>query len=418
MFFVLVIPFALALVVISVLGFAGSGPLTDERRSDRGGLPGAVGPAVGVLLGGGLLLSAAGALLLLGLGGEERTDDDRRDVASSSTSPPPGHQNSSTDATSLATRVPTRGAVGRVVLGSVVNIEAADGQTFPESYDVADGLRPATVLQMRVTGFEPFARAAARQCAPSLARRCGNSMPVQFDADGAARFQYLVTDDFASRPIPGRCRADAAPCTVVVRAFAGGRRGEVQTVFRDRVPGAGRIEVSRRAGLSLEGEKVAVVVHDYPPGAEVIAMLCAAPSATGRRCGAPGPTAPLVVGRSGTGRVELTIEPGRVGADRVRCGRGDDCGVSVASKDVFARAPVVPISFAAPPGAAYDPTRLLVGLGLAVLLAAIAIAILRRTDWSAVGEAAAPEIDDAKYADLDAIIAALPPEEEEVVSTR
>ena len=37
-----------------------------------------------------------------------------------------------------------------------------------------------------------------------------------------------------------------------------------------------------------------------------------------------------------------------------------------------------------------------------------------RADWSAVGEAAAPEIDDAEYADLDAIIAALPPEEDEV----
>ncbi len=34
-----------------------------------------------------------------------------------------------------------------------------------------------------------------------------------------------------------------------------------------------------------------------------------------------------------------------------------------------------------------------------------------RTDWSAIGEAAAPEIDNAEYADLDAIVAALPPEE-------
>ena len=43
--------------------------------------------------------------------------------------------------------------------------------------------------------------------------------------------------------------------------------------------------------------------------------------------------------------------------------------------------------------------------------------LIKRTDWSAVGEAAAPEIDDAEYADLDAIIAALPPEEDELVTT-
>jgi hypothetical protein len=84
---------------------------------------------------------------------------------------------------------------------------------------------------------------------------------------------------------------------------------------------------------------------------------------------------------------------------------------------VFARAPVVPITFAAPPGAAYDPTRLALGLALASILVAIAAWLILRSDWSAVGEAAAPEIDDAEYADLDAIIAALPPEEDELVPT-
>ena len=83
---------------------------------------------------------------------------------------------------------------------------------------------------------------------------------------------------------------------------------------------------------------------------------------------------------------------------------------------MFARAPVVPISFAAPPGATYDSTRLVIGLGFALLLLAIAAALLRRTDWSPVGEAAAPEIDDAEYADLDAIIAALPTVEDESVT--
>ena len=145
-------------------------------------------------------------------------------------------------------------------------------------------------------------------------------------------------------------------------------------------------------------------------------MLCFAPDAVGARCGAPGPVVPLFVGADGSGATKLVIEPGPVGSDRAPCSRGDDCGISVASDDVFARAPVVPITFAAPPGADYDSTRLALGLGLAAVLVAIATVVIRRTDWSAVGEAAAPEIDDAEYADLDAIIAALPPEEDELVS--
>jgi hypothetical protein len=250
--------------------------------------------------------------------------------------------------------------------------------------------------------------------------RCFNPIPVQSDEDGVARFQYLVTADFAyGRPVPGRCRAGTAPCTVVVSENDGDDRAQIQTIFGDTIAPPGRIAVTRADGLSLDGEKITVTVSDYPPGVEVFAMLCAAPDAAGRRCGAPGPQAPLVVGRDGTGSTELVIEPGPVGAERVPCTRGSDCGISVVSREVFARAPVVPISFAGRGGAAYDPTRLLLGLAIALLLIAIATWLLVRTDWSAVGEAAAPEIDDAEYADLDAIIAALPPEEDdELVSTR
>jgi hypothetical protein len=172
--------------------------------------------------------------------------------------------------------------------------------------------------------------------------------------------------------------------------------------------------VSSSNELALEGERVTVEVRDYPPGVEVTAMLCAAPDAYGPRCGAPGPTATVAVGDDGTGRATLLVEPGRVGTERASCSRGDDCGISVVSDDVFARAPVVPINFAAPPGAAYDSVRLAVGLTLVGLLLVLAGLLLVRTDWHPVGEAAAPEIDDAEYADLDAIIAALPPEEDEL----
>jgi hypothetical protein len=69
-------------------------------------------------------------------------------------------------------------------------------------------------------------------------------------------------------------------------------------------------------------------------------------------------------------------------------------------------------------GAEYDPVRLTAGLGVAALLLATAALFVHATDWSAVGEAAAPEIDDVEYADLDAIVAALEDDESSNAVTR
>ena len=407
----LLVPAALVLVVLSVLGLAGFGPLTDDRRADRAGALGVVGPAVGLLVGGGVLaLTVIGSFLLVGVGsdGDDETD----------TRPPTPRASTSRPKTQRAAEP----RPGRPVatLSAPVTIEADTSEGFPESYDVADRLAANTVLQVHARGFVPFTEAIAEQCAPTVTVRCVNVIPVQFDADGEARFQYLVSADFANgEPVAGRCRVDAVPCTIVVRAADGSRHGDIQTIFGDAIAPPGTITVTPATGLSLAGETVTVEVRDYPPGATVSAMLCAAPDAAGLRCGAPGPQAPVVVGADGRGTTKLLIEPGPVGENRVPCGRGDACGISVASPEVFARAPVVPISFAAPPGADLDPTRLALGLAIAALLVGIGAWLIIRTDWSAVGEAAAPEIDDAEYADLDAIIAALPPEaDDELVPTR
>jgi hypothetical protein len=405
----LLVPCALVLVVLSVLGLAGFGPLTDDRRADRGGALGVVGPAVGLLVGGGVLaLTVIGSFLLVGVGGGDDDTESRPPTPRAST-PTPKTQR-------VAEPRPERRVA---TLGANVIIEADESEGFPDSYDVADRLAANTVLQVHARGFEPFAAAIAEQCAPTVTARCFNVIPVQFDADGEARFQYLVSADFANgEAVPGRCRAGAAPCTIVVRATPGSTHGEIQTIFGDAIAPPGSITVTPAAGLSLAGETVTVEVRDYPPRAKVWALLCAAPDAAGLRCGAPGPQAPVVVGSDGRGSTKLVIEPGPVGKYRVTCGRGDACGISVASPEVFARAPVVPITFAAPPGADYDPTRLALGLAVAALLVGIAAWLVIRTDWSAVGEAAAPEIDDAEYADLDAIIAALPPEaDDELVPT-
>ena len=102
---------------------------------------------------------------------------------------------------------------------------------------------------MRVFGFPSFARGLAEQCAGNVPRQCGNAIPVQFDENGNAYFQYLVSDRFpGSEPVPGGCRANAAPCTVVVRVFDGDAHGQIQTVFLDTVPPPGRIDVTPSAG--------------------------------------------------------------------------------------------------------------------------------------------------------------------------
>src|ERR1700675_116219 len=76
------------------------------------------------------------------------------------------------------------GSVGAATLRPEVTIEADDDATFPKSYAVVDRLAPDTVLQVRVIGFEPFARAVAEQCASADLTRCGNTIPVQFDEYG------------------------------------------------------------------------------------------------------------------------------------------------------------------------------------------------------------------------------------------
>jgi hypothetical protein len=266
---------------------------------------------------------------------------------------------------------------------------------------------------MQVFGFGEFASAVAEQCLTGASRSCANQIPVQFDKDGTAQFQYLISNGFlASVATSGGCRANTGRCTIVVRSIDGRVRREIQTVFVDAVPPAGVIDVTPSKGLSLDGEMVTVSVRGFPPGARVNAMLCAAPSAVGDRCGSADVAAPISVGPDGSGATQLFITPGTVGTVGARCFRGDKCGVSVFSDSVFTRAFVAPIAFEGPIGARYSAGRLMLGLGVAALFFAIAAMVLRRTDWSAVGEATAPEIDDAEYADLDAIIASLPPDVE------
>lgn len=153
MFLLLVAPLALVLIVLSVLGLAGVGPLTSAQRSDRDGFLRTVGPAVGLMAGLGLLaLAAIGSLLFIGVGGVDAPDED--DERSSPTSAPTTSTTTPSVPNPAVVATPRRAAV----LGPVVTIEADEGDTFPKTYDVADRLRAESVLRVHARGFPPFAK--------------------------------------------------------------------------------------------------------------------------------------------------------------------------------------------------------------------------------------------------------------------
>ena len=125
-------------------------------------------------------------------------------------------------------------------------------------------------------------------------------------------------------------------------------------------------------------------------------MLCAPPSGYDpRRCGSAGGAATFTTGPDGQGGTYLPIRAGRLGTEGEPCGPRITCGVSVVTDEGFVAAPVVPIRFSRGPGAAYEPRRVAVGLAIALVLSAIAVALARTTDWHKPTEAATPEVDGA-----------------------
>jgi hypothetical protein len=268
----------------------------------------------------------------------------------------------------------------------------------PRVGDLADG----DVLDVDVTGFEPGTNGIVRQCERAASTSCRNPYPVRFDDSGAARFQFRVV-----RTIDGPCRR----CSVELAA--GDEIAKVDLWFDQPAPRFGQVNVDPSFDIA-SGDVLDVRVRDFPPGVEGQVVLCGVPAIDGHdRCGAVGGPTTLRVGDDGSGRAQFVVRSGEVGRDRVECGRGSTCAVAVLV-DGVAVASTRPIEFADPDGAEYQPSRLIGGLVAAAALLLVAFVFHRRTDWAPVGEVAAPEIDAAEYADLDAIIAALPPEPVEV----
>jgi hypothetical protein len=109
---------------------------------------------------------------------------------------------------------------------------------------------------------------------------------------------------------------------------------------------------------------------------------------------------PFTIGSDGTGHTAFVVREGEVGSDGVRCGRGTRCGIVVQGATAPASSPVVPISFAAGIGAHYSAARVLIGLVVASALLALALLLIRRTDWRKPTEADTPDLDAAVLIDV------------------
>jgi hypothetical protein len=323
----------------------------------------------------------------------------------------------------VAGAVPTAGVhaaaatgEGQAVLGPVVSLRATEesSDAFPAPTPAVGALEPGTVLQLHVSGFESFGVVRVRQCVQAAPRRCGNALDAQLAEDGTAAFQYLVHTDFAGDAASGGCRARAAAaCSIVAEDVDGDARIEVVTVFDDPLPPPARVTVTPRTGVA-PGDELRVTIEDAPRGSDLTVLLCGAPATHGPARCSPISSGAVRAAGDGTVSVTATIPAGPIGTDEVLCRREQVCGISVVAPRALVQAEVVRLGFAIPPGAAYDGGRLALGLGGAALLLLAAVWLVRRTDWAAIGEEAAPEIDDAEYADLDAIVAALPPEEDDL----
>jgi len=333
------------------------------------------------LAGGGLLVVLLGAVLVSGvvLRGAGRDE---------TTTAPPTTLPARTTATTVTTTALPRAELD----GLEVNMRASAGDTFASPGPFVDRLPPRALLRISATGFETSGSGYVEQCSVG---GCSNLFPVLFDENGSARLQYVVGSSFGTRFEPSSaCGAGDPPCAVHLRG--NGRSAFITTVFGNAGADQRQVTIEPGARGLVDGTRVRISVTGFNPGERVQAMLCAAPDTRGsERCGAPGPVSAFTIGARGAGRTELEIRAGRVGSDGATCGRGAKCGIVVSQARSSVPAPVVEIAFAIGPGAGYDATRTLGGLGLAVALIALAIFWVRGTDWRKPTEADTPDLDHA-----------------------
>ncbi len=281
----------------------------------------------------------------------------------------------------------------------VVAIERR-GSTF-RSFPVIVGVADRDVITVHAKGFPP-GDGGVVQCVLSSqgAWPCTNELPVHFDDDGAATVLARVTAEIPGldgRPVD--CTAPAAPCVLTVGYF--GDFGMADLVFGSARPVDGRLVIgsAEPAGDGVAGDGVAddgaaggrvrdseaitLRLSGFPPGSSAAIVRCAAPDRRSvHTCDPPAAGVAVTFDDTGAARAEIVVHEGRVGLEDRPCDRDSPCSLSVVSDEFVWSGRPTSLRFSEPPGASYEPGRLMLGLVAAGLLVAVGAVLVRRTDWS------------------------------------
>ena len=325
----------LAVGVAAVLAATG---VTGSRGegSDRVGVPALV-PVVGVVVAVPVVLIVA----VLGLGGL-RSSAGRPEVPSGPPRPEPDPE---TDAP-IAIHGPAATFEGTVT----IDIGGSDVRPLP----AIGGLEEGDVVYVAGAGFLDHADGVVAQCDRRDAATCRNVLPILTDGEGRLRVPYRVE---------------------------GPTSGGLLVVEVDFDRGAARLgfgAVPRTTTLVVSDDHLAV--RDAPPGQELSVVRC--------------PTDAADLGACDTvGRVRVAVD----GTATARVEPARDSMVTVTDDTLEVLAEPVRLLAARRSAAEVDlaPSQLAGGFGVALLLVAVGIALVRTTDWRAPAEAATPFLDAA-----------------------
>ncbi len=327
-----------AAVVVLLGGSAGAALFGGRTRPERSGLgiPFAVGGGAGIVV---LILVAA----LVGIGGlrSGRSNSDQGESAVTSSVP------------QRIVKDPDAPVAGPLsTFDGVVRLEA-ERSTLRPSPSIGN-LENGDVLDVRATGFVAGVEGVIAQCPDLRGSRCENVYPVRADDGGRVRVPYRLVEGLGAG-------------TLVIEVD--GERAGAALVFGGATPALARLGVDRGFVRIIGGS----------PDAAVRIARCRSDVVALRQC-AIGPSFRL--GHDGSRRIEVAA--GRDSQRIVIVGEG---GSAITDPIVLRGRPG--------PEVGHDPTRLVLGFGLALALLGIAVALIRSTDWRVSAEAATPFLDAA-----------------------
>lgn len=231
---------------------------------------------------------------------------------------------------------------------------SVDGSGVRAMRPVGD-VQAGDVLYVSGEGFLDHAEGVVAQCEQATAPRCRNVLPILTDGAGRLRVPYRID---------------------------GPASGDVLVVEVDLVRGAARLVFGAPAlapalSVSAGGD---VIVERAPAGSVVSLVRCPAGAADLDACELADRLAVAADGRA-TGRVGFARES----------------MVTLVDADGVVLVDPVPLVAALRPDVevALAPAQLLGGFGLAIVLLAVGIALIRTTDWRVPAEAATPALDAA-----------------------